>query len=251
MKRWKEELFRNHAQLNRTTWRTRIDPLDTLRCASLFLVPTFGSSAPDTKDELEGLQVLKHFITIANGKPHLAYRRSQALAYAIDLAAKHERMSEAWDLALVAIEGPNYFFPGSEASFVLYPHFGPVFLQSCTQLNTDEVKKAISLIRKLLHVDHAAAVLSRLDKHLCTRLDAAKKYPLPTMPPYTHLRELARVSRRAGEAFSLREGASSEAIAEAEKRIGYVLPDEYKTLMKIANGWEGNLILHPEKVVRC
>ena len=90
-----------------------------------------------TKNKLEGLQVLKHFVTIANGKPHLAYRRSQALAHAIDLAAKHERISEAWDLALVAIEGPNYFFPGSEASFVLYPHFGPVFLQSCAQLNTE------------------------------------------------------------------------------------------------------------------
>ncbi len=39
--RRKAELYRNHARLNRTTWRTRIEPLDTLRCASLFLIPTF------------------------------------------------------------------------------------------------------------------------------------------------------------------------------------------------------------------
>ena len=241
MTRWSEDLFRNRAPLSRTTWHTRIDPLDTLRCASLFLVPSFGSCTPTTKDELEGLQALKYFLTIANGKPHLSHRRAQALAYAIDLAAKHERLSEAWDLAIVAIEGPNYLFPGNETSFILYPHFGPVFLQSCTQAATDEGRKAISRIREILRVDSTRAAMfpSQLEEHLQARLIAARKYPLPKMPPYAHLRELARVSRRAGDFFSMREGADNQAIADAENRIGYVLPDEYKTLMRIANGWEG------------
>lgn len=200
---------------------------------------------------------MKHFLSLSLGKPYLAFRRAQAFWYAIDTAAKHDKLDEAWTLALSAIEGPNHLFPGTEASFVLFPYFGPVFLQSCTAVATSEGRKAIERMSSIIFVEGyeanatasltAAVVPGLLDEELNSRLDAADKAGVEKMPPFAHLREIERVSRRAGVAFKLREGADHVAIAEAEKRIGYSLPDEYKTLLRIANGWEGKATYSPQK----
>lgn len=247
MKRWSDELFRNRPKLSRATWRSRIDPLDTLRCASLFLVPSFGSPIASPKDEFEGLEALKHFLSYSHDKPYLAFRRAQAFVYAIDIAAKHDKLDDAWNLALNSIEGPNYLFPGCEAAFVLYPHFGPIFVQSCTPVAMEEGKNVISRMRELIESSEtgsrAAIIPGLLEQHLSTRLEEAQKAPLPKMAPYAHVRELERVSRRAGHPIQLRDGADHTTISAAEKRIGYALPDEYKTLIRISNGWGGEPLL--------
>lgn len=234
-------MFRGRSRINRTTWRTRLDPLDTLRCASLYLVPAFGNAAPTARDELEGLDALKHFVQISTGKVALAFRRSQAIAYAIDIAAKHGKLDEAFDLAVLSVEGPNYLFPGSDSAFVLYPHFGPVFLQHNSPTQGPYAPK-VARIDELLHIDAKSAktVPEILAKHLEARLAKARTAPLPKMPPYAHLRELERVSRRNGKyVIKLKDGADAASILEAEKRVGYTLPDEYKRIVQISNGWEG------------
>lgn len=246
LKRWSDELFRGRSRINRTTWRTRLDPLDTLRCASLYLIPAFGNSVPTARDELEGLDALKYFVQISTGKLAQAFRRSQTIAYAIDIAAKHGKLEEAFDLAVLAIEGPNYLFPGSDSAFVLYPHFGPIFLQHTSSTDGPYAAK-VARIGELLHIYDAGSaneVPGILAKHLEARLAKARTAPLPKMPPYAHLRELERVSRRNDKyIIKLRDGADAASILEAEKRLGYTLPDEYKRIVQISNGWDGEFTL--------
>lgn len=253
MKRWSDELFLHRPRIDRSTYATRKDPLDSLRCASLYLIPAFGSNSATPSDELEGLKALKHFINISTDKVTLAYRRNQALKHAIEIAAKHEMWDEAWKLAILSIEGPNYLFPSLDTCFVLFPYFGPYFIsQAPYKSGTEEHPnwEKLHRIRDLYDTftdEEAKKVSDEIEKWLKDRLEKANKVSLKKMAPYLHLREFERTARREAHrsgngmdgAVRLRDGVDLETVIEAEKKIGCTLPDEYKRLVQVANGWEG------------
>jgi hypothetical protein len=260
---WSEDIFRGHGTLDRTTWKTRLDPLDVLRCAFLYIVPRKAETLPDARDELEGLDALRKFINDTAGKPHLAFRRAQAIACAMDVASKHGKHDVAFELAREVAKAPGYIQRGYACVFAACRNFIPIYIEACNSADgLSGARKGnvhvpdVVKIRQLLGVSKVMAqkapgiILDELKK----QATECHTIPLGGLSLRELMNEFSRTAQRsrpfrnemeldakAADGGILRDSAPEISIVEAEKRLDWQLPLDYKNILRVTNGWNGEL----------
>lgn len=246
-------MFRGHGRLDRTNWKNRLDPLDILRCGYLYILPRNSDAFPSAREELEGLEVIQKFIAVTESKPHFAFRRAQAIACAIEIASKHGNYDLAFTLAKNISKAPNYIKTGYACMFASCRHFIGTYVEAFKDGSAHKHHEDVVEIRKLLQIDDATArnAAHWIRDELKKRVKELHTTPLGGMSVRQLINELSRTARRSyplGEGAMdldpasialLRDGASESSILEAEKRLDWKLPVNYKDIVRVSNGWSG------------
>lgn len=260
--------------LDKTTWARRLNPLDVLRCAALYLNSS-SNNAPSAPDEQTALQIIIHFLLLTQNKSNVALRRTQAMVCALELSVRYHQHDVALDVLLMFLHEKHAPLGATWAAVILLPCFGPFFLRLAAFLDgTKAVPNLPSPPSDTISADLGDLSAEKLDafrllrqpdpKDLATFHDAIfeseggipgslqvatyRALPLGTLPINALLGELELAARRrvlqgiddATAVFRGRVGAPAWAIREAEARLGCSLPLEYRRLLQFTNGWTCN-----------
>lgn len=266
---WAIHLRLGDGSPNRTTWRSRVDPLDTLRCALQYTSPTINDTFPRAEEEREGLEALQRFldqikIQSSAGKNRLGSHSLRALSCAIEMAARCNRNDAAFELATHAAEimGRSHIETSFDCSFGACRTFLPLFIAAATNSSSPYAKHIMDIRNSLSGAQHVDLPLSLFESYdaewlrigLGELVTKAHSVPLGKMLLSELLDELERTSKatpsvktsssdmdvdvNSYSGFERRQPARYGEIYATEKRLNWVMPDDLKTFYRLSDGWE-------------
>lgn len=179
---------------------------------------------------------------------------------ALELSIKHHLHDVALDVLAIFLREPYAPLGSSWAAIILLPYFGPfywglvdildspnipLFPSISTCIETPPVEK-LDIIRSLRRPDpkFSTGISDGLLGSGALQIHSYHTLALGNLSLPALLGELEIAFRRAviergcPEIFQRRVGATAYAIREAEARLGYSLPLEYKRLVQVVNGWK-------------
>ena len=280
---WRKELLIPVPRFDKSTWANRLNPLDVLRCATLYLADVPSNALSPATRERKALEVILHFLALTQKRNSnvLALRRVQALLFALDLAVKQCEYDIALDMLLIYLRQESVPLDASWAPIILLPHFGPFFVQLETRLRDNSLFRipapspdALAFDLDALSPDKVAAIRAlRVEEETWTLVNMSDRLldkgyhdrqgalrireyqflPLEPMSLPVLVCEVEMATRRlwaegkgdpsVPSIFRRQSGATAWAIREAELRLGYCLPQEYKRIVQFMNGWDCMYIL--------
>ena len=193
---------------------------------------------------------MQYFIDNTQGKEYFEFRRAQAFACAIEVAARSSNLDVAFNLMKrVAQEQPESLLNPQACGLILCRHFIRRLLDAAIPssyrfLDLVEIRKALGIDDSV-----ASEAYDTIMSMVKTFVGQENECPLGGMTLQKVLLEYARTAKKSSrETASLpvnsgqivfRESVSDAQLERAESCFQITLPPEYKDFLRISNGWDG------------